>query len=168
MSPLGEAGGGGLRAGFARNPIRFPPPRFGEGVRGWGRRARRAREDLTPQPPLRSGEGEPNQNASTLPPDPTAPRILRRPPRSGQGEPIRGGGSTRRPAIGSECPLGFAVNHSTHWCHNAATWYEETPMTRRVKLLTLGVLSVAFASGCAEQPAPNPPAPVRPAPIATK
>ena len=107
--PVESRCGGALRAGFARNPCLVPPPRFGEGVRGWGlgdaipilflsgspsplrggsrrgwgRASRRARRPHPPGPPLRSGEGGARQKlVDGSSPDPSP----RPPPRSGEGE----------------------------------------------------------------------------------
>ena len=61
LVPLPEAGrglGGGVRARSQSSLCPVPPPRFGEGVRGWGLATTARRRPHPPGPPLRSGEGE--------------------------------------------------------------------------------------------------------------
>src|SRR5262245_4921207 len=70
------------------------------------------------------------------------------------------------PRTRGRSPLGLAGLSRTDRCDLIAEL--EIAMTGRANLLTLGVLSVALASGCTEQPTPIPPAPVRPATIVQK
>jgi len=50
--------------------VLVPPPRFGEGVRGWGLRDAAPRPH-PPDPPLRSGEGEKDKTSKRCTADPT-------------------------------------------------------------------------------------------------